>query len=111
MYAPAAPSPVVVLKARDLLFGGAEVPHRLQQHIPTLNGLPVTQHRLCIDMQRVDGISPIGAASLEVDDDLVHVVSSAGIETFPEGYRLFRCKQLDIGTRRASYIGAWDSNT
>ena len=49
-------------------------------------------------MQRVHGVAAIVPVGLEVDDDLVRVASAAGIETFLKGYRLFRCKQLDVGT-------------
>jgi hypothetical protein len=72
VHAPAAPSPVVLFEARDLLFGGANVSHHLQQHSPTLNGPPVTQHGLGVYVQRVHGICAIAPISLEVDDDLVH---------------------------------------
>jgi hypothetical protein len=48
-------------------------------------------------VQRVHGVAAIVPVGLEVDDDFVHVASSAGIETFLKGYRLFRCKQLDVG--------------
>jgi hypothetical protein len=77
VHAPGTRSPLVVLKARDLLFCGAQVPHRLDQCFPILKGLPVAQRGLGVDMQRVHGIAAIVPVRYEINDNYVHDSSGA----------------------------------